>query len=311
MTSRAPVLEPQAPVDLHLHTVASDGRWTPAGLIEHLASRSFRVAAICDHDTMRSVPEAQELAERHGIVLVSGVEVTTRWDERQWHLLVYGVDPASPRAWRFARLLDYLADQLWAAAERGIQVLERHGYRLPSLLEVVGGQPLRPFHVLTAAIRDGHATNLATAHELTKRYGEAMQVDVPLVEAVELAHEAGGVCVVAHPGRNDGAGILDAERLDRMLGVAAVDGLEAHYRSHSDDDTVRYRAMASQRGLLVSAGSDSHAPGFPIDPKPYPAAWIAPLLRRLGIEVEPVEGVPWYPGAPDAEQLRAMAARGN
>lgn len=260
---------------------------------------------------MRSVPEAQELAERHGILLVPGVEVTTRWDGRQWHLLVYGIDPASPRAWRFARLLDYLADQLWAAAERGIQVLERHGHRLPSLLEVVDGQPLRPFHVLTAAIRDGHATNLATAHELTKRYGEAMQVDVPLAETVELAHEAGGVCVVAHPGRNDGAGILDAAWLDRMLDVAPVDGLEGHYRSHSDDDTARYRAMASERGLLVSAGSDSHAPGFPVDPKPYPAAWIAPLLGRLGIEVEPVEDEPWYPGAPDAEQLRVMAARGN
>lgn len=311
MLSSVPVLEPAAPVDLHLHTIASDGRWTPSALIEHLAARRFRVAAICDHDTMRSVPEAQDLAKRYGIVLVPGVEVTTRWDGRQWHLLVYGIDPASPQSWRFARLLDHLADQLWAAAERGIQVLERHGYRLPSLHEVVNGQPLRPFHVLTTAIRDGHATSLATAHELTKRYGEAMQVDVPLVETVELAHEAGGVCVIAHPGRNDGDGILDAAWLDRMLEVAAVDGLEGHYRSHSDDDTARYRAMASERTLLVSAGSDSHAPGFPVDPKPYPAAWIAPLLGRLGIEIDPVEGEPWRPGAPDAEQLRAMAAHGS
>ncbi|WP_284056666.1 PHP domain-containing protein [Thermalbibacter longus] len=311
MTSHTPVLDPHAPVDLHLHTVASDGGWTPAELVEHLAARGFRVAAVCDHDTMRSVPEAQERAQRHGILLVPGVEVTTRWDGRQWHLLVYGVDLASPRAWSFARLLDYLADQLWAAAERGIQVLERHGYRLPSLREVVNGQPLRPFHVLTAAIRDGHATNLATAHELTKRYGEAMQVDVPLAEAVELAHRAGGYCVLAHPGRNDGDGVLDAERLDRMLEVAAIDGLEAHYRSHSDDDTARYRAMASDRGLLVSAGSDSHAPGFPVNPKPYPASWIAPLLSQLGIEIEPVDDDPWRPGAPDAEQLRATVTRGT
>lgn len=311
MTSRERVLGPHVPVDLHLHTVASDGGWRPEELVAHLAGRGFAVAAVCDHDTMRSVPDAVEAGARRGVVVVPGVEVTTRWDGRQWHLLVYGVDPASPQAWRFARLLDSLADQLWAAAERGIQVLERHGHRLPSLREVAGGRPLRPYHVLLAAIRDGHATNLATAHELTKRYGEAMQVDVPLEEAVARAHEAGGVCVVAHPGRNDGDGILEAARLDRMLEVAAIDGLEAHYRSHTDDDTARYRAMASERGLLVSVGSDSHAPGFPVDPKPYPAAWIAPLLRRLGIEVEPFEGEPWRPGAPDAEQLRAMAARGH
>jgi predicted metal-dependent phosphoesterase TrpH len=301
------VLEPHAPVDLHLHTVASDGRWTPPELIAHLAGRGFRVVAVCDHDTMRSVPEVLERAERHGIVVVPGVELTTWWDGRQWHLLVYGVDLGSTRAWRFARLLDYLADQLWAAAERGIQVLEWHGHRLPSLVDVANGRPLRPYHVLTAAIRDGHATNLATAHELTKRYGENMQVDVPLAQAVELAHEAGGVCVLAHPGRNDGDGILEAERLERMLQVAAVDGLEAHYRSHSDADTARYRAMVEERGLLASAGSDSHAPGFPVDPKPYPAAWIAPLLRRLGIEVDVVDRDPWCAGGLDAEQLRALA----
>jgi len=303
---RGLVLDPQAPVDLHLHTVASDGGWTASALIEHLAARGFRVVAICDHDTMRSVPEAVDLGERRGIVVVPGVEVTTRWDGRQWHLLVYGVDLATARAWRFARLLDYLADQLWAAAERGIQVLERHGHRLPSLAEVANGQPLRPYHVLMAMIRDGHATNLTTAHELTKRYGEAMFVDVPLAEAVELAHQAGGMCVLAHPGRNDGEGVLDPEQLDRMLAVAALDGLEAHYRSHSDEDTAHYRVMADGRGLLVSAGSDSHAPGFPVDPRPYPAAWIAPLLGRLGLEVERVEREPWRPGTLVAKRPRAF-----
>src|SRR5690606_17561314 len=124
----------------------------------------------------------------------------------------------------FGALIARQQDELRAAAERGIVALESHGHRLPSLAEVVDGRPLLPVHVLLTAIKDGHATNLMTAHNLTKGYGEAMTVDVPLDKTVELAHAAGGICIVAHPGRDDGAGLLDAARLDRMLETIPIDG---------------------------------------------------------------------------------------
>jgi predicted metal-dependent phosphoesterase TrpH len=276
---------PEQAVDLHLHTIASDGHWTVEALVEHLVERSFRVAAICDHDTMASVARAVEVGERYGLHVVPGVEVTTRWQGRQWHLLVYGIDPASPAARTFRAVLDELADRLWAAAVDAIVVLERHGYRLRSLREVAAGRPLRPYHVLTTLIREGYATNLATAHDLTKRLGEPMLVDVPLERVVAAARAAGGVCILAHPGRDDGAGVLEAATLERMVTAVPVDGLEVHYRSHSPEQTATFRAWCEQFGLVASAGSDSHAPGIPVDPIPYRAEWIAPLLERLGIEI--------------------------
>ncbi|MDI3340660.1 MAG: PHP domain-containing protein [Sphaerobacter sp.] len=297
MTLGTFVVRADEPVDFHLHTDASDGRWTPRQLVDHLAARGFRAAAICDHDTMRSVAEAMEYGAALGICIVPGVEVTTFWGGRQWHLLVYNADPASERGHGFGALLARQQDALAAAAERGIIALESHGYALPSLAEVVNGRPLLPVHVLQAAIKDGHATNLQTAHQLVKRFGETLRVDVPLEETVRLAHAAGGICILAHPGRDDGDGRLDADLLDRMLRTIPLDGLEGHYRSYSEDDTARYRDMAVERGLLISAGSDSHAPGFPVDPRPYPARWVVPFLERLGLDPADFDGQGWYRGA--------------
>src|SRR5215216_1018277 len=84
---------PQDAVDLHLHTIASDGGWTPEALIDYLAANKFRVAAICDHDTQRSVLEAMRLGEERGVRIIPGVEMTCGWLERQLHVLVYGIAP--------------------------------------------------------------------------------------------------------------------------------------------------------------------------------------------------------------------------
>jgi predicted metal-dependent phosphoesterase TrpH len=280
-----------------MHTRSSDGGWTPSELIDYLAERRFAVVAVCDHDTMRSVPETIERGSERGIIVIPGVEFTTWWSERQWHLLVYGIDPASPSAARFNTLLRRQQDNLAAAAERAISLLEQSGHKLPSLENVVDGRPLLPVHVLLTAIKDGHATNLSTAHELTKKYGEDLRVDTPLEDVVEAARSAGAITVVAHPGRDDGAGIMSEEQFERMVAEIPIDGLEGHYRSHSDADTTRYRSLAEGRGLLISSGSDSHAPSVPVNPRPYPARWVVPFLERLGFEAEPFEGEAWRPGA--------------
>ena len=309
MADQNKLLRADDAVDLHMHTIASDGDWTPKQLVDYLVERNFRVVAVCDHDTMRSVDEVIERALPSGMTVIPGIEVTTEWDNRQWHLLVYNVDPELPRARAFRALIKEQDDNLRAAAERAIQLVENQGYELKSLDEVVNGRALIPVHVLQTIIKDGHASNLMTAHRLVINAGEDLKVDTPLDRTVAAAKEAGGVCVVAHPGRDDGAGIMDAKQLDRMLSNIDVDGLEGHYRSYSDDDTVKYRSMALERNLVVTCGSDSHAPGRPVDPKPHAARWVGPFLRRLEFVIEPFGGVSWKPGAPDASTLQNESKR--
>lgn len=303
-------ISPLDRVDVHLHTLSSDGGWRPTQLVDYLVEHQFRVAAVCDHDTMRSVPEFLEYSAEKGLIALPGMEFTTAWDGRQWHLLIYGIDPKDLAGSGIDALLARQQANLRAAAERAISLLEQHGHKLPSLDEQIDGRPLLPVHVLRTVIKDGHATNLTTAHQLVIKYGENLRVDTPLETVVDAAHTAGGTCVIAHPGRDDGEGIMSAERLDKMLASIPVDGLEGHYRSYALADIERYRGMASDRGLLISSGSDSHAPGVPVYPRPYRARWVAPFLATQGIAVTPFEGDAWTPeqALPVIEPPKAAAS---
>lgn len=299
-------LQPTDPIDLHMHTWASDGGWDPPALAEHLAGRGFRVVAVADHDTMHSVPVMRREVESRGMILIPAVEVTTRWRDRQVHVLVYGVDLEAARTAAFRELLALQREQLRSTAQRAVDLLEHHGRYIPALAEVNRGLPLTPHHVFTAMIRAGHGQNLYQAHNIVRSLGEPVVVDVPIADTVTAAHEAGALAIVAHPGRDEGSGILTAELLDQLRADAPVDGAEAHYRSYKDVDIQRYRDWAAEHELLVSTGSDSHRPGFPVDPIAFEARWSAALLERLGIGVEPWDGPDWEP-APAPEPAGATA----
>jgi hypothetical protein len=236
------------------------------------------------------VTEAIRLGAERGIRVIPGVEVTTRWADRQWHLLVYGIHPErdDPAAAPFQAALAETDAALQALAEDARARLEASGRALPSLPEIADGRPIWPFHVLSAAIKDGHNKELKDAAELVRELGGDFTADLPLARVVEAAHDAGGICVVAHPGRDDSVGVLTESDLDAMLADIPIDGLEAHYRSYTDEQTALYRDLATRRGLLISCGSDSHASGQPVDPRAWRAAWCAELLGRLGVAVEPV-----------------------
>lgn len=290
-------LGPTDSIDLHMHTWASDGGWDPPALAEYLAGRGFRVVSVADHDTMYSVPAMQREAAARGMLLIPAVEVTTRWNGRQVHVLIYGVDLDADRTAAFRDLLTLQREQLRATAERAAELVEHHGRRIPALAEVSRGLSLTPHHVFTAMIRAGHGQNLYQAHNIVRSLGEPVVVDVPIADTIAAAHEADAIAIVAHPGRDEGRGILTGELLDQLRSEAPVDGVEAHYRSYKDADVQRYRDWAAERGLLVSTGSDSHRPGFPVDPIAFEARWSAALLERLGIEVEPWDGPAWEPAS--------------
>lgn len=299
-----PFVGPDDAVDLHMHTRASDGQWTPETLVAHLAENSFKVVAVADHDSMHSVPETVERGADVGIHVVPAVEMTTRWEERQVHCLVYGIDLHSAASGTFRALLQRQQDNLTATAERMVSLLERHGRRIPSLDEVAAGRPLTPHLVFTSMIKNGHGSNLYLAHNIIRGLGEEALVDVPLAETVEAVNEAGAVAIVAHPGRNDGWGFLYEDRLDAMRQTVDIDGVEAHYRTYTSGDVERYRNYAEEHGLLVSSGSDSHWPNHPVNPTPHPARWSVQLLVRLGFEVGPFEGPAWVP-PPEAPEESA------
>lgn len=286
-------------VDLHLHTYASDGFWSPSGLIDDLVARKIAVAAVCDHDTQDSVIEAIELGQRRGVRIVPGTELTVRWGGRQWHLLVYGIRPddARPEARAFLGLMAEHDRRFMALALDARRRVEISGRPIPLVHQETGGRKLMPVHVLRAMIAAKHVPGLKEAAELVVALGGNFTYDTPLEEVVAVSHEAGGVCILAHPGRADLGPALTAKTLGDMLKATPLDGIEGHYRTYSDADTARYRRMAESRGLLIGAGSDSHGPGVPVDPRPWRAVWARDLLEHLGFEVgDAPDGIAWTPG---------------
>jgi predicted metal-dependent phosphoesterase TrpH len=316
LTDQKPQIQPRDAVDLHLHTLASDGFWQIDELINTAADRGFKVISIADHDNQRSVARATDLGRERGVIVVPGVEMTVRWNNRQVHLLVYGLEPAltSPNAAAWNAALSDIDDLLRDRAADAKVRFEQSSRALPSLEEIVNGRPMWPFHVLSAAIKDGHAKNLKESAELLVKLGGDFNGDLPMDSVVDAAHQAGGVTVVAHPGRGDSVGLVTEEDFASFLPDIPVDGVEAHYRSHSDTDTALYRRIAKDSGLLISAGSDSHAPALPVDPMPWQAVWVRDLLDRLGIDVAPLEpGEPvWQEGmSPPAAPKPAKQKRGK
>jgi predicted metal-dependent phosphoesterase TrpH len=182
------------------------------------------------------------------------------------------------------------------------------------LEEVRAGRPLWPFHVLSSAIKEQHVKNLTEAANLVVELGGTFTADLPVERVTEAAHAGGGITVLAHPGRADAVGIVSEEDLDRLRTIAPIDGIEAHYRSYTDAQTALYRRIAAERGMLISCGSDSHAPKTPVDPRPWRAGWCAELLARFGIEVVPEDAPVWLEGMdplvaqPEPEKAEEPAA---
>lgn len=304
-------LQPRDPVDLHLHTLASDGFWTPNDLIKTVADRGFKVVAVTDHDNQRSVAQAIAAGRQHGITVIPGVEMTVRWNNRQIHLLVYGLEPGltAPEASDWNTALHDIDQLMLERAADASQRFAANGKPLPSLEEIVDSRPMWPFHVLSAAIKDGHAKNLKESAELLLSLGGDFNGDLPMDRVVDAARKAGGITVVAHPGRGDSVGLVTEDDFKAFLPEIPVHGVEAHYRSHRDTDTALYRRIASDNGLLISAGSDSHAPNQPVDPMPWHAVWATDLLQRLGVTVSPLsESEPvWLEGMSPAGAPAAPA----
>jgi predicted metal-dependent phosphoesterase TrpH len=269
-------------LDLHLHTIYSDGSWRPEELFAYLADVDIGIASVTDHDTFTHLGELRRLGERFGLQVLSGMEVTSRWKGRIAHILCYAAEfGGTGLAARVEATLREMSENTAAVYAE----LERQGYRFPQrnvVLAAQGGQLLRPIDNARLLMSHGYAGDTPAALDIARDAGYVIAA-APAAEVVELAHRSGAVALLAHPGRRDGEiDCYDSTLLEELLDDVALDGLEVYYPAHTPEQTAQYRRLAGERGLLVSAGSDSHGPGSRL-PVPYQAQQCADLLERCGI----------------------------
>ena len=245
-------------VDLHLHTLYSDGKDTPSELVSRAVALGFTTIAVTDHDTVAGIAEAVKSAAESGsgMRVVAGVEMSSFHDDREIHILGLFIDTANKP------LLDVLKRARHARRTRIHGIVEKLaelGVHLDAdevfaLADVASGAVGR-LHVAEVLIKRGVTNSVAQSFQ---RYlGPDSPAYVPKwypepVECCRLIHEAGGVSVLAHPGETMNRDFIEG-LVDRGLRA-----LEAFYPSYGPELTQKYIDLAHELNLGVSGGSDCH-----------------------------------------------------
>lgn len=277
--------QPQSlfPVDLQLHSTASDGTDTPTALVQLAAARGVRVLALTDHDSVLGLDEAMVAAREAGLWLVPAIEFSTRSElDRDYadiNILAYGIIPHHPQ---LAEVLQRVIDSRVEQKIRQIERLQSYGVDVPvdEVLASAKGLPGR-IHIARIAVeRNPH--RFATIQEVFAQY---LAPDAPnstyvtrtfslrVEDAIEVTHAAGGIAVLAHPGSYTRVRAVD-DAVRRMK-AAGLDGLEVNYtyaqnRGHFGESpaevaalVAHFGALAEEVGLLQTGGSDYHGTSKP------------------------------------------------
>ena len=246
-------------IDLHTHSLASDGTQTPADLVVAAKHAGLDVVAITDHDSANGWDEATEAARRVGIDLVRGMEISTKHRRHGVHLLAYLPDPTHPE---LAASLTRIVEGRGSRAPAMVEALQRLGIDI-SLADIAAPVPGRP-HVADALVRKGVVASRDDAFDRYLNPGRPAYVDryaADLTTMIAAIAEAGGVSVLAHPwgrGRRDD---LPATEL-AILRDAGLSGIEVDHQDHKAPDVrEELRAIARELDLVVTGSSDHHGLG--------------------------------------------------
>ena len=279
-------------IDLHAHTTASDGSFSPTELVAQASALGLAALAVTDHDTVGGLPEAISAAAESGLELIPGVELSVEDESGRFHLLGYLFDPQN------APLRETLAHLRENRALRNTQMAQKMAeLGLPVTMEDVRAEAgvdadviARP-HFAQALLRKGIVTSVKEAFDKYLATGKPLYQPKDVLtphDAISLLHNAGGLAVMAHPGLV----ALNAEALAARVATLAadtgLDGIEAYYSQHSPAQTAQFLALAGQHNLLVTGGSDFHgAPkphvklGIVYEGRPAPLPLLTAMQNRL------------------------------
>lgn len=244
-------------IDLHTHTTASDGKFSPEDLVARAATAGVTVLAVTDHDTLAGCAAASAACQTRGIDFVHGIEVTAVANERDVHVLGYFVDPHDVAFDRF------LAEQRERRIDRIREMVEKltaHGLPLdldrvlsPGVTDTrkAAGRPW----IARALVEAGHVADISEAFDRWLSFGRPAFVPRIGAEPVEVfgrIQEAGGIASLAHPV------LLKHDDWIPAYIDAGLDAIEVYHSDHDAEATARYLALARAHDLAITGGSDFH-----------------------------------------------------
>jgi predicted metal-dependent phosphoesterase TrpH len=284
------VQEHARPVDLHMHSTASDGALPPGEVVARAERAGLGAIALTDHDTLDGLPDALAAGARLGVRVIPGCEFSVQAPWGEMHLLGYFL----PVGW--SPLETFLGECRADRERRGSEMvgkLQALGLAIDLddvMMEAQGGAVGRP-HVARALLRRRAVTSVQDAFDRFIGWGRPGFVEkrLPTFRSVaELVHSCGGVVSAAHLKDRGTRAVL------AQLKAEGLDAVETRHPVHDADIRSRLSDHAQALGLLRTGGSDWHGdspgmtPGSELGGQQVPAEWLAALERARPADREPV-----------------------
>lgn len=248
-------------IDLHSHTLCSDGVLSPAELVARAAEKGVDVLAITDHDSVSGLAAARDAvaAQKLALQLINGVEISTRWQQLEIHIVGLNINPACPQ------LLSRLASQQQRRVERAEEMARRLEKSqipdvLPAVMQLAAGAAITRTHFARHLVNIGKASSIDGVFKKYLGRGKIGYVPnnwVEMADAIRWIHDAGGVAVLAHPLKYK-LTTKWVKRLAEQFAAAGGDAMEIISPQQTPVQKRELWALCQLHGLTASVGSDFH-----------------------------------------------------
>lgn len=241
-------------LNLHTHSVKSDGVFTPTQVVDMQVADKIEVMALTDHDSIAGIDEAIAEGEKKGIKVIPGIELSSS-SVCEIHVLGYNFDYKNPA---FVERLDGIKELRKTRIRKTIARLHELGVRLDESKLDFENENLGRVHVARQMVEQGVSPTVSDAFYRYLGAGKKAYIAgyrLRPMEAVSLIKDFGGVAVLAHPV------YIAKDKLELLVAGLipyGLDGLECYYSSHNETDTARFLAMAKKYRLITTAGTDLH-----------------------------------------------------
>lgn len=242
-----------AKIDLHSHTLYSDGAHSPVDLVKKAHSAGINILGITDHDSINGILEATVYGKELGIEVVPGLELSTDLEDKEIHLLAYYIDVNHEELQKY---LSFFREERFHRAQRMVQKLRKMGLSitLDDVLVHAKNSAIGRPHIAYALLDLGYIKNYIEAFDrFIGDNGPAFErkIHISPKSALKLINDAGGLSFIAHPGYMKESILIN-------LIKAGIDGIEVIHPSHNPSQVKFYRGIVNQYCLLESGGSDFH-----------------------------------------------------
>jgi 3',5'-nucleoside bisphosphate phosphatase len=241
-------------VDLHTHTTYSDGILTPEQLLLKASKKGFAAISITDHDSIDGCLEAHELSKEYGIEIIDGIEFSCYEDGKEYHILGYNFDPANKDLLKY---LDEFRKARLVRAEKIVNKLNAVGFNIhfDEVLDKAGKAPVARPHIASLMLEKNFVDTFKEAfwsYLVEGKPAYEPKANFTISQALKVLNKAGGVAILAHPGK-----YVTQEELSKIIKLG-IDGIETIHPSH-DKSTISFlKKIVSQYWLLGTGGSDFH-----------------------------------------------------